>query len=265
MADDAPPAPLPSQSANRRWRLWASAAVAGFTLVAVVIGFFVISSRGEGGVTGALGLDHVHDVQGAPTAAVPGSLPTQVAWTAATLKLIADGDGAAGRTLALQSCAGCHGETGIAVAAAFPNLAGQPRTAIFKQLRDYASGHRASPIMVAVAQGLSEVDMADLAGHFAAETPATTVGAADAPAAIVELALNGDTARGLPPCSSCHSARGGPVGTPPIAGQPAAYLEQQLIAFAAGTRTNDIYGLMRVVAAMLTPAEVTALAAYYGN
>ena len=257
--------PSGDDAANRRWRLWASVGAGAIVVVAVVIGFFVISSRGEGGVTGALGLDHVHDELAGPAATAPvSSPPTEVAWTAATLQLIEDGDGATGRTLALQTCAGCHGETGN-TAAGFPNLAGQPPTAIFKQLRDYASGHRTSPVMTAMTGNLTEVDMANLAAYFAAGTLAPTADAARPSAAVLELVLNGDPARGLPPCASCHAARGGPVGTPPLAGQPAAYLEQQLAAFATGARGNDIYGLMRAVAAMLTPAEVTELAAYYGN
>jgi cytochrome c553 len=265
MANDPSRLPPAGDASDRRWRLWASTGVVAIVVVAIVIGFFVISSRGEGGVTGALGLDHIHDTPTAASAVTPGTPPTEVAWTAATLQLLDDGDAAAGRALALEGCAGCHGEAGIAVAATFPNLAGQPATSIFKQLRDYATGHRDSPIMAAMAQNLSDTEMADLAVHFAGATAAALVAQNDPLAAIVELAVNGDPARGLPPCSSCHSARGGPVGTPALDGQPAAYLEQQLTAFAAGARGNDIYGLMREVAGMLTPAEITQLADYYGN
>ncbi|MCC6736326.1 MAG: c-type cytochrome [Bauldia sp.] len=265
MSNGESPRPSDQDAVNRRWRLWASTGAGAIVVVAIVIGFFVISSRGEGGVTGALGLDHVHETPEAVAQTAAGALPTDVAWTAATLGLLEDADPEAGRAIAVQTCASCHGEAGIAVAAAFPNLAGQPATAIFKQLSDYASGHRVSPMMAAMAQGLTAAQMADLAVHFAAETPAESIVDANPPAAIVQLVVNGDPARGLPPCSACHSARGGPVGTPPLGGQPAAYLEQQLTAFAAGERGNDIYGLMRAVAGMLTPAEIAQLAAYYGN
>ncbi len=130
-----------SPSTIRRWRLWASAAVVGFVVLAIAIGFFVISSRGEDGIEGALGIDHRHD-EAAPAvgAAVAAPPPTMVAWTSTTLALLDAASPEAGRAIAVPACAGCHGENGIAVAAAFPNLAGQHSTAIYKQLRDYAGG-----------------------------------------------------------------------------------------------------------------------------
>lgn len=46
---------------------------------------------------------------------------------------------------------------------------------------------------------------------------------------------------------------------------PAAYTKAQLIAFAKGTRTNDINEVMRNVARNMTPEEIDAASAYYAR
>lgn len=256
--------PPPDQSI-RRWRLWASVAVVGFVLLAAMVGFLVISSRGEDGVAGAIGIAH-HQAAPAPaTAASAVPPPTNVAWTTSTLAAIAAGDPGTGRAIALQSCAGCHGETGVATAPAFPNLAGQHATALYKQLRDYADGNRDSPIMAGIAGTLDDAAMMDLAAYFSGATAIAHARPRTVPGGITELVANGDAARGLPPCGSCHAPRGGPQGIPLLDGQPTAYLQQQLEAFASNARGNDIYGVMRTIAGMLTSAEIEGLAAYYGN
>lgn len=253
-----------SPSTTRRWRLWASAAVVGFVVVAIVIGFFAISSRGEDGIEGALGINHRHDETAiAVGAAVAAPPPTMVAWTSTTLSLLAAASPEAGQVIAVQVCAGCHGENGIAVASAFPNLAGQHASAIYKQLRDYAGGQRVSPIMGPLAATLDDRQMADLAAYFASRDASPGRRPSDVPSEIVEIATNGDAARGLPPCGSCHAGRGAPQGIPLLEGQPATYLQQQIEAFATGARGNDIYGVMRAVAGMLSPAEIEQLARYY--
>lgn len=258
-----PPAPRDADDANRRWRLWASVGAVAFVGLAVVIGFFVISSRGEDGVAGALGI-HQHDEAETSPAVASSPPPTSVAWTRATLTLLEEAVAEEGAPLAL-ACSGCHGENGIGIDPSFPNLAGQHRTAIYKQLRDYADGHRLSPIMTSMVQGLDDGQMAGVAAFFASLPAAPRSRPAETPADIVELATNGDPTRGIPPCDSCHAARGALQGVPALDGQSSVYLQQQMVAFAGNQRGNDIYGLMRSVAAMLTDAEIEQLAHYYGH
>jgi cytochrome c553 len=50
-----------------------------------------------------------------------------------------------------------------------------------------------------------------------------------------------------------------------LQGQHAAYIERQLGAFAQGMRQNDINEQMRTIAKQLTPAEMHAVALYYGS
>ncbi len=85
-------------------------------------------------------------------------------------------------------------------------------------------------------------------------------------AALLCLGL-GLAAAGTPPqvatCSACHGGNGmgNPLANfPPLAGQPAHYLEQQLTAFKAGTRQSSI---MQGMAASLSASEAKAIADYY--
>jgi cytochrome c553 len=66
-------------------------------------------------------------------------------------------------------------------------------------------------------------------------------------------------------CAGCHGARGEgnpAAGAPRIAGQPQAYLERQLAAYADGRRENPV---MAPFAKQLTPEQRSALAAYYAQ
>jgi len=70
----------------------------------------------------------------------------------------------------ISMCIGCHGIKGYK--ASFPEvyhvpmIAGQNAEYIVEALKEYASGARTFPTMEAVAQSLSEQDMADLAAYY---------------------------------------------------------------------------------------------------
>lgn len=99
---------------------------------------------------------------------------------------------------------------------------------------------------------------------------AGAAGAADAPhasAAKVDpakgatLYADGDNARGLPACVSCHGAAGNSTiaANPKLAGQPQEYLYKQLVDFTHPQRTQPI---MTTYAKMLTDEEKKNIAAY---
>jgi cytochrome c553 len=203
----------------------------------------------------------------------PVRIPSNVAWTEETLKLVSRGDAFRGLLLG-RRCNHCHGEEGFSSVAAFPNLAGMDRMSFWKQMQDFRSGKRNSPVMEPIAQGLSERDSADLAAYFAmlptvsdAQDNRAFPQAMHDPARAtmaMRLIIFGDGQRGIPPCQSCH----GPVfyvkGAPPLAQQNGDYLEQQLEYFSNGFRSNDINVRMRSVAKQLTAEEKTAVSEYYG-
>jgi len=76
------------------------------------------------------------------------------------------GDAAAGKTKAAM-CAACHGAAGISAIPMYPNLAGQKEAYLAKQLKDFKAGTRKDPVMSAMAAGLSDADVADLAAYYA--------------------------------------------------------------------------------------------------
>ena len=97
-----------------------------------------------------------------------------VAATSAT----AAGDAAAGRQKSAM-CEGCHGIPGYKTAfpAVYnvPKLGGQHAGYMVKALQDYKALQRSHPTMRAIAAGLTDQDMADLAAYYAAD-PAKTAG-----------------------------------------------------------------------------------------
>jgi cytochrome c553 len=183
---------------------------------------------------------------------------TQVAWTPETLRLVKNGNAEHGKTLA-QTCAGCHNPANPA-----PHLDGQLATYVYRQLQDFKAGNRKDMMMSALVTGLSNQDMADLAAHFSRQTPVAGMGGADDTTGIVR---KGDSTRMEPPCAICHSGsgEGEKVDTPRLAGQKADYLEKTLLAYKNGTRTNDVYHRMRLIASKLSDQEIKQLAQYYGK
>ena len=71
--------------------------------------------------------------------------------------------------------------------------------------------------------------------------------------------------RGIAPCAACHGPVGLTPGAPGLRGQQRPYLEEQMQAFKADRRHNDISEQMRSVARVLKDAEIVELAAYYSS
>lgn len=167
-----------------------------------------------------------------------------------------------GGTLALR-CTMCHGARGMSEANT-PNLAGQYPAVIYKELSDFKSGARPSAVMAPLVAPLSDQDLRELAAYYAylpRPPPYHPAGAGPAPR-IVE---SGAPMRNIPPCGACHGAIDNKVGASWLEGQPAAYLQAQLQAFASGARHNDISEQMRNIARQMTPQEIQAAVQYYAS
>lgn len=65
------------------------------------------------------------------------------------------------------SCAGCHGPAGVAPNPVWPNLAGQNKEYLVKQLKDFRSGTRSDPMMSPMAKPLSDDAIEKIAAYFA--------------------------------------------------------------------------------------------------
>ena len=71
---------------------------------------------------------------------------------------------AQGTAAGAPACAQCHAYNGVSDASgAFPRIAGQSRSYLAEQLRDFASGARNNAFMTPIAKALSAQDMADVA------------------------------------------------------------------------------------------------------
>jgi cytochrome c553 len=168
-------------------------------------------------------------------------------------------------------CAACHNaDGGGQPAAGFPRLAGLPAAYLQKQLDDFASGARRNATMQPVAAGLNEDERAALATYYsrlpvpAASAPATSPDQAQKTLGEA-LATRGRWSQQLPGCVQCHGPGGLGVGDhfPPLAGQSAVYIGNQLHAWQKGTRRNDPLQLMQAVAGKLSEADVAAISAWY--
>lgn len=181
--------------------------------------------------------------------------------------VFADGDAAAGKNKA-GACMACHGMDGNSSNPIYPSLAGQHANYIERQLQLFKNGGRNNAIMAGMVAALSEQDMADLAAFYASQSikPA---------AANPELAGDGKLiyrgglpGKDVPACMACHGPAGdgnGPAGYPTLAGQKAAYIEQQLKLFRDGMILGegaDANAVMSRAAAGLSDDDIKAVASY---
>ena len=164
------------------------------------------------------------------------------------------------------ACVTCHGLNGEGNGALAPRLAGLDPGYHTRQLEYFAEGQRRHPQMTWIADHLDWPAREKLANYYAAlpvpEGAATEPDAQDCTAA--NLYQRGDPSRGLASCASCHGADGAGVGqgNPPLAAQPAPYLEAQLRAWDAGERYGDPNNTMTRISQLLTETEMARLAGY---
>lgn len=169
------------------------------------------------------------------------------------------------------ACASCHGIDGAGIAQArYPALAAMPGAYIVKQLEDFKSGTRNNTTMREIAAGMNAQEMLAAANYYAA-LPRPKGKAVQASASDFErgsrLSVNGAWDRDLPACFKCHGQNGTGIAPyfPPLAGQHAGYIVQQLQDWRAGRRKNDAIGLMKAVADRLNDEDIRALGEYLAS
>jgi cytochrome c553 len=143
---------------------------------------------------------------------------------------------------------------------------------LFNQLQAFHVGRRRYPPMNYLLEFLPETYLQEIAGYFASlrpPLPAPEVPAV-APEALTRgqtIVTQGDAARNIPACSSCHGTAltGLEPGIPALIGLRSRYISAQLGAWRYGTRTAPAPDCMQLVAARLTEADVNAVAAWLSS
>ncbi len=100
-------------------------------------------------------------------------------------------DEVAAKRMAIKVCAPCHGETGVSLVQKYPNLAGQKKMYLARQMTAFKKGTRKDPIMMEpVAQKLSRKEIKNMATYYskldagwAAKNALSPASAGKAPAA----------------------------------------------------------------------------------
>jgi cytochrome c553 len=193
--------------------------------------------------------------------AVPAALPSFAFGADAAAP--AKPDAAKGEALATSVCAACHTVDGSRGVPANPIIQGQHPDYLFKQLDEFKSGKRPSPIMRPIASSLSAQDMKNVAVFYATKVPKPGFGKNKELVQLGEKIYRGGIAdRAIPACAGCHSPSGAgiPAQYPRLAGQHADYAEAQLVAFRAGVRANS--APMVGIAAKMNDREIKAVADY---
>lgn len=164
----------------------------------------------------------------------------------------------------ITACIACHGAQGNSTITQNPKLAGQYAGYITKQMMDFRSAARPSPIMSPMAKALSENDIKDIAAYM--DRQVTKLGTARENEASRHLGRDifraGIAAKGVPACAACHTptGKGIPPQYPRLSGQHQDYTVSELTQFRSGTRKNSLP--MTAIAERLSDKEIKAVADY---
>lgn len=254
-------------SLRNRWFTWSVAILVAIAFAAALVGFVWVPRAHARAAMESL-WEAICSAAGAPApyqgAALPEDARQYPSRVIVSATMMGGAQGASvgkGASLAM-ACTMCHGARGTSPAGT-PHLAGQPASATYKQLRDFASGHRPSAIMQPLVRDLSDQDMRDLAAYYASLERERIAAVAPVAEQTPRLVRNGDPMRSIGACASCHSPHALRPATPVLEGLSETYLHDQLKAFRDGRRRNDINRQMRNAAHGLSDGEIVELSRYY--
>jgi cytochrome c553 len=170
----------------------------------------------------------------------------------------------------MQACVACHGQEGRATNQGFfPRIAGKPAGYLYNQLVNFRDGKRKNATMAYLVDHMSDAYLQEIAGYFASldlphPAPQTTGAAAATLARGEQLVRQGDAARGVPACASCHGAAmtGVAPAMPGLLGLPRDYLLAQFGAWRSGERQAAAPDCMGEIARRLAPEDVSAAAVW---
>lgn len=169
------------------------------------------------------------------------------------------------KRLAVGTCAGCHGASGISTMPKFPVLAAQQTSYLVRQLKAFKSQTRGDPdaraFMWGIAASLDDAQIVELAQYYSSQRAHTASADQDREAVARgrEIFEHGIESQKVPNCSLCHGLNGeGIAAVPRIAGQHSQYFLSQMTSFQLNLRDDG----MREIASNLKPSNLSDLAAY---
>jgi cytochrome c553 len=173
----------------------------------------------------------------------------------------------------LRACVSCHGQSGRGISNVyFPRLAGKPAGYLYNQLLAFREGRRKYAPMNYLLAYLPDEYLQQMAQYYAAiqipyDNPSPTNATQEVLQHGRQLVTKGDPARQIPACAACHGPNlgGREPGIPALLGLRADYISAQLGAWRYGTRTALEPDCMQLVAARLSEADVTAVAAFLSS
>jgi cytochrome c553 len=170
----------------------------------------------------------------------------------------------------LLACSLCHGDKGEGLLKNeyHPRLAGKPTLYIYNQLANFRDKRREYPIMNYMVAFLSDAYLIEMAEYYSKLQPPfpppTTRASAAELALGGKLVVEGDPARKLPSCISCHgkALTGLEPAIPGLLGLYPPYISAQLGAWKDNRRHAMAPDCMHDVAQLLTPADIGAITAW---
>jgi cytochrome c553 len=162
----------------------------------------------------------------------------------------------AGKTIAADKCAGCHGDNGVSKTPGMPSLVGLDPQYLVTAMKAYANDQRKNELMKSMVSLVDESDFNKLALYYALQ-----------PAARAETPNPGDQAAGksaAASCSGCHGESGvsTSAANPSLAGQDAQYLAAALGQYKDGSRQDET---MKAMVGELAEPAMKNIAAYFAQ
>lgn len=180
-------------------------------------------------------------------------------WTAAVILSLFAWVGPASAAKS-DSCAHCHGTDGNSSSGLYPNLAGQTKEYLYRQIMAFKEGKRKNAMMSPTVGILSEQDVRDLAEYFSSQT---MLRGSFKPEPV--LVAKGKQVAEETQCAACHQVGfKGLNEIPRISRQKHTYIIKQLRDYRDGVRANDD-GVMAVTTKNLTDEQIEALGQYLSS
>ncbi len=169
----------------------------------------------------------------------------------------------------MLACTPCHGDYGAGTGNDyFPRIAGQPSAYLYEQLTAFHDRRHYAP-MNYLLEFLPDSYLKEIAAYFASlHPPAPAPLPPKVSVAMLArgkaVALEGDAARNLPSCASCHgrALTGMQPAMPGLVGLRANYLSSQLGAVRYRARVPSPSDCMQVVVSRMTDPDIAAVSAW---